>query len=572
MDAYQVHFEVFVKRRVGAPWVLDLATEDRALALAAAEEMLAEERACAIKVTKETMDPETREFRTVTLMTKGAVEAPKGRKPRETPETPLCVSPQDLYSPHARDRIGRLLDGWLWRKAVTPFELLHRPDLAEALDASGIDLQGAIQKIAIPEAQARELSTHEVIRTFQRLTDRAIDRLLTDGRRHAFPDVAQDGFAQAVERLADDPDRAYLLGGGVAAHLAQAESWSAKVGLILDLADRAPVVGRPRGLALHVLEQPLTEILGFRAGLSDLLGPDLDLGGCLGALTRLAAAPEVEAVVALSPALMDELPPLSGEAARLALWLRGDAFEAVRAGLIRRILSELKGPRRLRPGHAHGEIALLRGLATVLASAAGRLIPLEDVQEAFIERSKTIVAPTFVEAYLAECAGALAEAEALVKLSENVTGSVNRRAAGRWLVALVTALRFDKDVRGGPESPTAKLAALAALQRNLRRIGLAETEEAVALARVGELGGAVEADARLCATLARADIPLLQRITLLLRLATGDAAPLGAAADRARNETVRLLKADGSRAAMAAAPAQAIERMRGLMVEAGLAA
>ncbi|MEJ0067341.1 MAG: hypothetical protein WDM85_19660 [Caulobacteraceae bacterium] len=40
---------------------------------------------------------------------------------------PLCVTPEDLYTVHARDRIGRLLDGWLARNHATAFELLHRP-------------------------------------------------------------------------------------------------------------------------------------------------------------------------------------------------------------------------------------------------------------------------------------------------------------------------------------------------------------------------------------------------------------------------------------------------------------
>src|SRR5690606_19723061 len=93
---------------------------------------------------------------------------------------PLCVAPNDLYSAHARDRIGRLLEGWLARHHATPFELLHRPDLVEELDASGIELQHAIQKIAVPEAQDRGLSVHELMRTFQGLVERAIQRLLKD--------------------------------------------------------------------------------------------------------------------------------------------------------------------------------------------------------------------------------------------------------------------------------------------------------------------------------------------------------------------------------------------------------
>src|SRR5207253_3252279 len=110
-------------------------------------------------------------------------------------------APQDLYTVHARERIGRLLEGWLERKGATPFELLHRADLVEELESSGTDLQHAIQKVAIPEAQARGLSVHELIRTFQGLVERAIERLLKDARKGTLPDVDKEGFAAAAVRV-----------------------------------------------------------------------------------------------------------------------------------------------------------------------------------------------------------------------------------------------------------------------------------------------------------------------------------------------------------------------------------
>ena len=61
MDRAQVHFEVFARRQHGSSWVLELATEDRTRATEAADELLAERRAISVKVTKETLDEETRE-------------------------------------------------------------------------------------------------------------------------------------------------------------------------------------------------------------------------------------------------------------------------------------------------------------------------------------------------------------------------------------------------------------------------------------------------------------------------------------------------------------------------------
>jgi hypothetical protein len=289
MSDAQVHFEVFAKRTPAAPWALQLATENRTRALEAAEEMLADGKAATVKVCKETLNTETRDFKSVTILTKGAADSGKTKKVKEVDETPLCVAPSDLYTVHARERIGRLLDGWLQRKRVTPFELLHRPDLVEQLDASGVEIQHALQKIAIPEAQARGVSVHEMIRTFQKLVQRSVERLLQDGRKAVFPDLTGSAFAGAATALIEDGDRTYLLGGGVASYLAKAMTWREKVGLILDLAEVAPEAGKARVLAFQVLEQPLSEMLGSRGGLADLLGPDLDHGGSIAALTRLAA-------------------------------------------------------------------------------------------------------------------------------------------------------------------------------------------------------------------------------------------------------------------------------------------
>lgn len=570
MDGLRVHFEVYVRKTSGAGWTLEMASEDRALAVATAKALVAERRVAAAKVTKETLDEETREFQTVTILNLGSPEA--ARKPKVRVEAePLCVTPQDLYTPHARERIGRLLEGWLERNHATPFELLHRPDLVEQLEASGIDLQHAIQKIAIPEAQARGATVHELIRVFQALVERAIERLLRDARKGVLPDVDKEGFAAAALRVAKDPDRAYLLGAGVAASIAPALGWTEKVSRLLDLADAAPEAGPPRGLAIATLEQPLAEILGSKPGLEDILGKGMDLGANLGAMTRLAGGRAVETLVQMEASVAKVMPPLSPAAERLAQWLGAEDFGDVRAALGRRILRELNGPRRLRPGDAVGEIDILRALAMSLTAASGKLLPLEDVQAAFSARSRMLVTGDFVEAYLGQGQSAREEGEALVWLTENVIGAANKRQAGRWLHAVIAALRFEKEICAGPESAAVRLGALAALQRSVGRCGLVEEDFVPIQTKLGELGGLIESHARLAANLAKANAPAVHRLTLLLKLAIGETAPLGPAANRARAEALKLARHDDTRSELANAPEQ-VEAVRDLIQQAGLAA
>jgi len=570
MDGHPIHFEVYIRKVPGGPWVLDLATENRANAIRHAEDLIKEGRCAAARVTKETFDDETREFQTVDILKLGQAEAVAKARPKEDPQ-PLCVTPQDLYTLHARERIGRLLEGWLERNSATPFELLHRPDLVEKLEASGIDLQHAIQKIAVPEAHARNMSVHELIRVFQGLIERAVERLLKDSRKGSLPDLDKEGFAAAAERLATDPERGYLLGAGVAASIAPARTWADKVDRLMDLADAAPEKGQGRAAALATVQQPLAEILEAKPGMTDVLGKGEDLGANLAAMTRLAAYDAVDALMRVEKSVQKVMPELSPLAVRLAKWLAGENFQETRAAISRRILRELTGPRRLCPGDAEREIDVLRALAMSLTAAAGKLLPLEEVQSAFTVRSKMLVTSDFVEAYLGQGKSAHDEVEALVWLIENIIGSANKRQAAGWLKAIVASLRFEKEMVNGDETPVARLQQLAALHRSVGRCGLVPADFEPIQEKLGDIGGEVENRAKLTAHLARANAPLMHRLMLLLKLAAGEAAPMGPAASRARTEAIKLFRQDDTRAALAAAP-EAMAQVRELIQLAGMAA
>jgi hypothetical protein len=559
----QVHYELFVRRKVGAQWTLDMATEVRATALQNAEEALTGGRAVAVRVSKETLDAASGEYKSIAIFTKGMVDGGKPKKEVEDLD-PLCVQPSDLYTAHARDRIGRLLEGWLARHNATPFELLHRPDLVEQLEASGTDLQHALQKIAIPEAEARGISVHELIRTFQGLVERSVANLMKAFKKGALPDLDKEGFAKAATRLATDPDRAFLLGAGVAASIAPGVSWSDKIARLLDLADAAPTEPGPRAAALHAIEEPLAEIIGSRAGMADLLGTSDDLGSTLAAMTRLTGGAQVEALIRMQAQVRACMPELSGTAKRLSDWLSGDHFAPVRASIAKRVLKELNGVRRLKPNDAEAEIEFLRALAMSLTAAAGRILPAEDIQAAFTVRSKTLLNGEFIEALLGRDRSAREEVTILIRLAENVMGAVNKRQAARWLSANITALRFEKELRQGPDTAVSKLAALAVLQRTVCRSGLVREDYEPLCAKLGELGAQVESDARLVTMLVRAPAPLAQRLSLLVRLAMGEAGPTGPVADKARLEALKLARAPEAREELAASP-ETMDLLKGLV-------
>lgn len=568
-----VHYEVYIRKTPPAPWSLQMATEDRAHAIQTAEDMLADSRAAAVRVTKETLDPDTMEFNSVTVLTRGAPEVTRKRVVADDQAGPRCGAPQDLYVATARETIGRVLEDWLKRQGVTAFELLHRPDLAEQLDAAGIELQHAVQKVAVPESQAVGQPVHDLVRHYQRLADAAIERLVSAGRRNRFPDLAHHSLADLAHRLEGQPERAFIMGGVIAGALRGVRGGRARLERLMDLAERAPMEGPPRALVLVAIEQLLCEMLAARTSLAEVLGPSLDQGASLAAVVRMVAPREVDLLVRQDPRMALQVPVVDGPAARLGVRLQAGEFPLLAAALARMVLRELMSPRRLRPNDAAGEIDILRALAMSLTATAGRLLTLEEVQSAFNERSKSLVTADFVAAYVKSCTTVLCEAEALTRLCENVTGLANKRSAARWLSACVGSLRFETEMRGQSATQTAaqKLGVLAGLQRSIRACGLTERDETDIVTAIGVVGGAVEADARIVAMLARSPAPLPQKLAVLLRLAAGETAPLGPAADRAKAEAVKLFRAPESRAVLSAAP-EALAPLRSLMQAAGLAA
>lgn len=568
-----VHYEVFVRKTPPAPWSLQMATEDRAHAIQTAEDMLADDRAAAVRVTKETLDPDTMEFNSLTVLTRGAPEVQRKRVVPEDQAGPRCSAPQDFYTPHARETIGRVLEDWLGRHGVTAFELLHRPDLAEKLDASGVELQHAIQKVAVPESQDVGQPVHDLVRHYQKLSDQAVERVISAGRRNLFPDLENCSIADVAHRMAGQPDRAFVMGGVVSGALKGLRGGRARLDRLMDLADRAPMDGAPHAMVMVPIEQLLCEMLASRTNLADILGPSLDQGASLAAVVRMVAPRDINALIAQDPRLALQVPAVDGPAARLGARLETGQFPLLSAALARMVLRELMGPRRLRPNDAAGEIDILRTLATALTVTAGRLLTLDEVQTAFNERSKAIVTADFVATYVKTCETVLCEAETLTRLCENVTGTANKRSAARWLSACVGSLRFESEMRAPSttQTPAQKLGILAGLQRAVRSCGLSERDNEEINAAIGTVGSTVESEAKLVMMLVRSPAPVVQKLSVLLRLAAGEAAPLGPAADRAKAEVVKLFRAPESRVALSAAP-EALVPLKGLMKAAGLAA
>lgn len=566
-----VHYEVFIRKTAPAPWALLMATENRSHAIETAEDILNDNRAAAVRVTKETLDAETMEFSSLTVLTRGAPEIRQKRVIPDDQVGPRCTGIQDFYAPHARDLIGRVLEDWLIRRGVTPFELLHRPDLAEVLEASGVELQHAVQKVAVPESSTVGQPVHELIRHYQKLADAAIERLVAAGRAHRFPTLEGRSLADLAHRLAGTSDRAFIMGGVVSGEMKGLKTPRTRLDRLMDLAEAAPMDGPPRAIVMVAIEQILCEMMAQRTSLADILGPSLDQGASLAAVVRMVAPAEIEALIAQDHRLRLLVPMIEGPARRLGERLQAGEFPLLSAVLARMVLRELRSPRRLRPADPEGEIDILRALAMTLTATAGRLLTLEEVQDAFTERSKSLITADFVAAFVKPCQTVMCEAEHLMRLCENVTGAANKRSAARWLHACLSSLRFETEMRRSELPPGQVLATLAGLQRAAGNVELAASDEDQICEALGKVGASVESSARLIDQMVRAPVPVPHKLQVLLRLAAGETGPRGPVTERARAEALKLLRHPKVRAELGSTPA-ALEPIRELMRTVGLAA
>ena len=281
----------------------------------------------------------------------------------------------------------------------------------------------------------------------------------------------------------------------------------------------------------------------------------------------------IDKLVEVEASVAKMMPTLSQRAQRLALWLGTEDFTGG-ARHHRRSASCANCPasKRLRPSDPSGEIDVCRGLAMALTAASGKLLPIDNVQSAFTSRTRTLVTRDFVESYIGKGRPAQNEAEALIWLTENVIGAANKREAGRWLNTLVWSLRFEREYRDTSGAVASmRLNELAKLQRGVSRCGLVAEDYKPIQAKLGELGGMIEADCKIISSTVRSESSAISRLTLLLKLACGETGPLGPVADKARAEAMKLARNDATRAELAHAPDR-VDAIRDLLQHAQLAA
>jgi hypothetical protein len=120
------------------------------------------------------------------------------------------------------------------------------------------------------------------------------------------------------------------------------------------------------------------------------------------------------------------------------------ALPDARTAIIRRVLKELEGPKRLSQDSLAVEVKFLRRLASKVAMACGNLIPGDEVLAAFRSRSERLIAPGTLDTYLGEAENPADKAGRLLYIGDNIVGDANKRKLTTILLAMLEGPAFNQ--------------------------------------------------------------------------------------------------------------------------------
>jgi len=502
--AHEVHYEVF--RRYGSKggWTLHDIIAGREAAVRMAEQLMAEEKATGVKVVKETYNSDTGECLSLKIFEDGHTRLKTKPAEEEVPHALPCFKPDDLYSYHARSTMARLLHDYLARQKLTVTELIHRADALEKLEATGTVYQHAVQKIAVAQAASTSRPVQQIIKSLNELATQTIHRVYRDARNGYFSKVRLGEFAGFAEKAAAAPDGAYRLNASIAFYLADASSWSEKLGRVLLLLREVPQAGAARDLLIASIDALVAEILGGASALHELIGQSR----CLG-----------DSLMILAGVFLGNAPPESSANAPLAVIAQHFALDCLpesRTVIANRIMAELRSVKRLCPGALQDEMKIMRHIANKMAAAPEKYLSRDNLIAAFTLRSRRIVSHESVSEYLAQAALPDEKLYRLLQIEENVVGAENKRQLAAFALPIVTGVVLENHFLSSKTPALARLRRLGELQARIRRAAFQEAERQEMSARLDKIACEVETRARVLATIEeRGSGPVDKAVTVL---------------------------------------------------------
>ncbi len=561
MTIGQIHYEIYIQPPKGK-WQFYGALESRDKALKQAKELVG--GGTSVQVMKETLGTDGN-YLSVRIFQEGEGGSPNSKTGKaDAVESLPCFKPLDLYSYEARKSIVRLLQDSLNRWQITSLELLHCPVNLERLESTGTVLQAAVQKMAIAQSQAGEGTVGERVMTLHKLISDAMVMVYVDRDKNRIPSLKNKKISELAKQLMLDPRREYLMNAAITAHLQDCDGWDSKLSRILNFMSDIPEdEASLRKFCLDTIDAFVSEILAASSAMKTLLGEQPDLGS---ALQRL---------IELSSGLFATGEPLPPGAASLNLYFGAGELPEARTAIIRRVLKDLEGPKRLTQESLAVEVKFLRRLASKVVLACGNLIPNDEVLSAFRTRSERLISPDTLDAYLNEAENPADKAERLLFIGDNIVGDKNKRKLTGILLAMLEAPAFNQYFASSEVAVSNRMRLLCDLQGKVTNSELDSTRKQLIAQKLDTMCFAIiETNKLFDRVTAGQDNPLNKSLALL-KLASANILTRGKSRDMAQRLALGFIQQPGVLKNYLASGADAgaatkIEELRAMLRDAGI--
>jgi hypothetical protein len=324
-----------------------------------------------------------------------------------------------------------------------------------------------------------------------------------------------------------------VLNGSLAKYLAPAKGWDAKLQRVLALMDELPAEGPVRALLLNSIDTIVAEMLNGAAALADLLGPNPDLGHALFNLVQLFLG-----------ATLDSAEAGDGGINALAQHFAKDDLPNARAAIADRILTELRGMKRLCPDSLDDELKMMRRLANHLVRGQGKYLSHENLIGAFIDRSKRLVTHEPLSQFMASAKTGDEKVDRLLTIEENLIGVENKRTLCSFIMPIIGSNAF-ADQLCASASPVQRLKRAKELQDRVLRSGFQDIEKSRIVAAIDTVALSIEKRSGLLASLETRLTNPVERAQAILKLCAANIFTQGELSAKARRHLLAALGKPG---------------------------
>lgn len=527
--AKKIHYEVFVIKTGNKVWVLHAAFDDRAKAMNGAKYALLQETFSGARVVKETQNLDTGEYVPITIFEEGGFEVAKRSK--EEVSLP-CVTPRDLYSPHARALIARVLEDALDRWGLTTMEMLHRADVLEELQAAGTVLQHAIQKWAVTQSTSENVPVSEVMKQVNDLVSRGMEKSFKDDRAKIFPKIKNHDLAAAWEVAGRSGESDYIIGGAIAGSLKKVTTWGEKLSFLLAFMDHLPQTEKGRQVCLGSIDDFVSEIVSGKSALADLIGEQPDLGASVLLLIELFLGKTDNPDIAGNKGLK-----------RLATCFGKDQLPHSRSAVVQRVLVELNSIKRLAPDDIRREVDMTRVLAKRMVLCQGPMVSIDDIIAAFEKRSTRLTMPEMAEEYMADAMTPDERIDMLLDLEDNIIGDSNKARLVNYIAPILSGPKMEPHFMKTEEPLLRRLSRLASLQVRVLESGFPDAEKQRLMEDFDALCSKVEEAGKLFSSIAARKVSSAEKAVTLLRLLDAKVLTDGKCATAAARQVAGFMRA-----------------------------